>query len=119
MASRVHRAPPMRFRPQTPTILVVSDRGPARHAHADRLRAAGYTVHQADAHESAMVILRDVDPSLTVIDLPPPERARLVREARDLDPDAPVLVADEWSSADLMRAVDDLRRRDEERPPAA
>ena len=109
----------MRFRPRCPTILVVSDRRTARHEHAGHLRAAGYTVHMADAHHTAMVILRDVDPSLTVIDLPPYERARLVDEARSLDPDAPVLLTDDLDHAELLQAVEDLRRRDEERPPAA
>jgi DNA-binding response OmpR family regulator len=109
----------VRFRPHCPTILLVSDRRSARHEHADHLRAAGYTVHMADARRTAMVILRDVDPSLTVIDLPPYEGARLVDEARSLDPEAPVLVAEGLAQSDLLRAVEDLRRRDEERPPAA
>jgi DNA-binding response OmpR family regulator len=109
----------VRFRPRDPTILLVSDSRAARHEHADHLRAAGYTVHMADAHRTAMVILRDVDPSLTVIDLPPHERARLVDEARSLDPDAPVLLTDGLARSELLRAVEDRRRRDEERPPAA
>lgn len=108
-----------RFRPHWPTILLVSDRGVARHRHVEGLRSAGYMVHVADAPESAMVILRDVDPSLTVIDLPPEERERLVDAARALDPDTALLVADGMPRADLLNAVDDLRRHDEERPPAA
>ncbi|MBU6422797.1 MAG: hypothetical protein KGQ88_02040, partial [Chloroflexi bacterium] len=75
-----------RFRPHWPTILLVADSGTARHAHVEGLRSAGYMVHVADAHESAMVILRDVDPSLTVIDLPPVERELLVDDALELDP---------------------------------
>ncbi|MDE3192885.1 MAG: hypothetical protein KGN00_04265 [Chloroflexota bacterium] len=108
-----------RFRPRWPTILLVADSGPARHQHVDGLRSAGYMVHVADAHESAMVILRDVDPSLTVIDLPPDERELLVGQALELDPDAALLVADGMTRAELLQAVNDLRRRDEERPPAA
>lgn len=108
-----------RFRPHWPTILLVADRGVARNDHVDGLRSAGYMVHVADAHESAMVILRDVDPSLTVIDLPAAERELLVDAALELDPDAALLVADGLTRAELLRAVDGLRRRDEERPPAA
>ncbi len=108
-----------RFRPHWPTILLVADRGVARHQHVEGLRSAGYMVHVADAPESAMVILRDVDPSLTVIDLPLEEREKLVDAALALDPDAALLIADGMDRPDLVRAVGDMRRRDEERPPAA
>lgn len=108
-----------RFRPHWPTILLVADSGIARQQHVEGLRSAGYTVHVADAPETAMVILRDVDPSLTVIDLPPGERDELVDAALALDPDTALLIADGIDRTDLVRVVGDMRRRDEERPPAA
>ncbi len=108
-----------RFRPHWPTILLVADRGVARQQHVQGLRSAGYMVHVADAPETAMVILRDVDPSLTVIDLPPDEREDLVDAALALDPDTALLIADGMDRTRLVRAVGDMRRHDEERPPAA
>ncbi len=108
-----------RYRPHWPTILLVADRGVTRHQHVEGLRSAGYMVHVADAPETAMVILRDVDPSLTVIDLPPDEREELVDAALALDPDTALLIADGMDRTGLVRAVGDMRRHDEERPPAA
>ncbi len=85
----------------------------------DALRADGYTVHVADAYRSAMVILRDFDPSLTLVDLPAAERARLVDALRRLDAGARILVVEDEPGADLRGAVAALRRIDEEEPPAA
>jgi DNA-binding NtrC family response regulator len=109
----------VRFRPTTPTVLLVSDRASFRREHADLLRSAGHTVHIADGHRSAMVILRDVEPSLTLIDLPPLSRRRLLGELRSLDPAAPVLVLGDGSPEELLREVEELRQRDTERSPAA
>ncbi len=110
---------PRRFRPRWPTILVVADDMVARRRHVDALRADGYTVHVADAYRSAMVILRDFDPSLTLIDLPAADRARLVDALRRLDTDARILVAEDRPLEELRRAVAALRRIDEQEPPAA
>lgn len=107
-----------RFRPQWPTILVVADDGTARRRYVDALRAEGYTVHLADACHSAMVLLRDLDPSLTVIDLSPLERMKLVDALMQLDGEAPIFVLNDDSGQDLRTAVAALRRRDEELPPA-
>lgn len=85
----------------------------------DALRADGYTVHVADAYRSAMVILLDFDPSLTLIDLAPLERLKLVDALMQLDGDAPLLVVDDRPSDELRLAVAALRRRDEDLPPAA
>lgn len=108
-----------RFRPRWPTILVVADDAAARRRYVDALRAGGYTVHVADAYRSAMVILSDLDPSLTLIDVPARDRLMLVDAALQLDADARIVVADGRSNADLRLAVATLRRRDEDLPPAA
>lgn len=110
---------PRRFRPRWPTILVVADEALSRRRLVDELRADGYTVHVADGHRSALVILRDLDPSLTVIDLPPRERGRLLASLRRFDPDARALLVEARSGDDLRRAVTDARRYDEDLPPAA
>lgn len=109
---------PRRFRPPWPTILVVADDAAARRRYVDALRAEGYTVHVADASQSAMVLLRDLDPSLTVIDLTPLERMKLVDALMQLDGEAPIFVPNDDSGQDLRTAVAALRRRDEELPPA-
>jgi len=108
-----------RFRPVWPTILVVADDATARLRHVETLRAEGYTVHVADACQSAMVILRDLDPSLTVVDLAPLERMKLVDALMQLDTEAPLFVMHDDAGQDLRTAVASLRRRDEEQPPAA
>lgn len=110
---------PRRVRPPWPTILVVADDGALRRRYADTLRTEGYTVHVADASRSAMLLLADLDPALTVIDLPPLERMKLVDALMRLDPDAPLFVIHDDSGQDLRTAVASLRRRDEELPPAA
>lgn len=109
---------PRRFRPPWPTILVVADDGIARRRYVDTLRAEGYTVHVADGSASAMVLLSDLDPSLTVIDLAPLERMKLIDALMQLDGEAPIFVADHDTSPDISTAVAALRRRDEEMPPA-
>ena len=119
LARRPLAEPAPRFRPRWPTILVVADEGGSRRRLAEALRADGYTVHLADGYRSAMVILHDFDPSLTLIDLPPAERVRLVNALRRLDTDARVLNADDRDGAELRRAVASLRRIDEDEPPAA
>lgn len=106
-----------RFRPRWPTILVVADDTSARHRYVDVLRAEGYTVHVADAYRSAMVLLRDLDPSLTLVDLSPLERMKLIDALMRLDSEARLFVVDDRSD-DLRTAVAALRRRDEELPPA-
>jgi DNA-binding NtrC family response regulator len=111
--------PQPRFRPRWPTILVVADEGGARRRLAETLRGDGYTVHLADGYRSAMVILHDFDPSLTLIDLPAAERVRLMNALRRLDPDARILVADDRDAVELRQAVASLRRIDEDEPPAA
>ena len=108
---------PRRFRPSWPTILVVADDGAVRRHYVDALRADGYTVHVADGSVSAMVLLADIDPSLTVIDLVPLERMKLVDALMQLDGEAPLLVIDD-RSGDVRTAVAALRRRDEDLPPA-
>lgn len=108
---------PRRFRPSWPTILVVADDATTRRHYVDSLRADGYTVHVADGSVSAMVLLGDIDPSLTVVDLAPLERMKLVDALMQLDGDAPLLVIDDRSQ-DVRTAVAALRRRDEELPPA-
>ena len=110
---------PRRFRPRWPTILVVADDAVARRRNVDTLRADGYTVHVADAYRSAMVILRDFDPSLTLVDLPATERAHLVDALRGLDADARILIVDDQPHDELRSAVATMRRIDEEEPPAA
>lgn len=108
---------PRRFRPSWPTILVVADDATARRHYVDSLRADGYTVHVADGSVSAMVLLGDIDPSLTVVALAPLERMKLVDALMQLDGDAPLLVIDDRSQ-DVRTAVAALRRRDEDLPPA-
>jgi DNA-binding NtrC family response regulator len=108
---------PTRFRPRSPTVLVVADDGAARRRYASALRGEGYTVHVADASQSAMVLLRDLDPSLTVVDLVPLERMRLVDALMQLDPGSPLFVVND-PEQDIRTAVAVLRRRDEELPPA-
>lgn len=76
-------------------------------------------MHVADGHETAMVILRDLDPSLTLIDLPLGERDLLLHAARALDPEARIVIAEEVSGDELLRCIHEARRRDEDRPPAA
>jgi DNA-binding response OmpR family regulator len=110
---------PRRFRPRWPTILVVADEGGARRRHAETLRGDGYTVHLADGYRSAMVILSDFDPSLTLIDLPALERARLVDRLRRLDAEARILLVEHRSPDELRRPVAEARRIDEDEPPAA
>lgn len=117
-------APPIaeraeRFRPVWPTVLVVAADATARLRYVETLRGEGYTVHVADAYQSAMVILRDLDPSLTVVDLAPLERMKLVDALMQLDDEAPLFVIHDDAGQDLRTAVASLRRRDEERPPAA
>lgn len=107
---------PRRFRPSWPTVLVVADDAAMRRRYVDDLRGDGYTVHVADGSSTAMVLLRDVDPSLTIIDLVPLERMKLIDALMRLDPDSPIFVADR--DADIRTAVAALRRRDEELPPA-
>ena len=113
------RLPRRRFRAPWPTILVVSDDGIARHEHAAALRAAGYAVHLADGLESATRVLRDFDPSLTLVDLGADESAEVAAAARHLDPTARVVIAAGRERSDLLRAVASARRRDENIPPAA
>lgn len=110
--------PAERFRPRWPTILVVADDAAGRRRYVAQLRAEGYTVHVADGCQSAMVLLRDLDPSLTVIDVAPLERMRLVDALMQLDAEAPIFVINDDSAQDLRTAVASLRRRDEELPPA-
>lgn len=108
-----------RFRPHRPTVVVVAADTALRRRYASDLRGEGYTVHAADDAGSAMVLLRDLDPSLTVVDLAPLERMRLVDSLMHLDPGAAVYVVNDDSGQDLRTAVASLRRRDgEELPPA-
>jgi DNA-binding NtrC family response regulator len=107
-----------RFRPQWPTVVIVASETSLRRRYSGQLRSEGYTVHAADGAASAMVILRDLDPSLTVIDLPPLERMRLIDALMRIDPQAPIYVVNDDSAQDLRTAVASLRRRDEELPPA-
>jgi DNA-binding response OmpR family regulator len=111
--------PARRFRPRWPTLLVVADEATARQRLAEFLRGDGYTVHLADGYRSAMVILHDFDPSLTLIDLPSAEAARLMGALHRLDTDARMLIVGDRDAAELRRAVAELRRIDEDEPPAA
>ena len=116
--------PPMvvataRFRPSWPTVLVVAGDTAARRRYVSTLRGEGYTVHAADGAQTAMLILGDLDPALTIVDLAPLERMRLIDQLMHLDPEAPVYVVNDDSGQDLRTAVASLRRRDEELPPAA
>lgn len=108
-----------RFRPPSPTVVVVAGDTGLRRAYAGQLRAEGYAVHTADGATSAMVLLRDLDPSITVIDLPPLERMKLIDALMHVDPAAPVYVVNDECGQDLRTAVASLRRRDQaELPPA-
>lgn len=107
-----------RFRPQWPTVVVVASETALRRRYSGQLRSEGYTVHAADGAASAMVLLRDLDPSLTVIDLSPLERMRLIDALMRVDPEAPIYIVNDDSGQDLRTAVASLRRRDEELPPA-
>jgi len=107
-----------RFRSQSPAVAVVSDDTGPRRAYAGQLRAEGYTAHAADGAGSAMVLPRDLDPSITVVDLPPLERMKLVDALMHVDPGAPVYVVNDECGQDLRTAVASLRRRDDaELPP--
>jgi CheY-like chemotaxis protein len=116
-AARLVTGPRPRFRPSSPTVLVVTDDAAARRRYVSALRRDGYTVHVADGSQSAMVLLTDLDPSLTLIDLAPLERMRLVDALMQLDPAAPLFVVDD-RAPDVRTAVSVLRRHDEELPPA-
>lgn len=107
-----------RFRPPWPAVLVVASDPSTRRTLVDLLKPEGYTVHVADCVDSAMVILRDVDPSLTLVDLPDGESERLADAVRILGETPLLSITGPYDADQVVVAVAACRRHDEV-PPAA
>ena len=91
------------------TILVVDDEPLIRLTLRERLTTAGHQVLEADSVGAGLALIRDgVDLILLDYKLPDGDGLSLMRQAKEIDPDAPVILMTAYSSVET--AVEAMRQ---------